>query len=194
MPVHIPTAKIAMKARWVSNLFMQCSKPFAGQRSQSKTCKCIFVRYASNTPELAIVAAHHGNAIPGSGASASNTQIVHRVTRAANYGQSSRDELLDMLLNRDATIDTMLVEKNKEQRSKNYYMRRCNDLKQQLAQRDATHSELVAITNFRPGKRNISLYGGYALALNRSKGHASASTAISMMAGWNIKGHSKIGM
>ena len=81
-----------------------------------------------------------------------------------------------------------LWKKRKGQRSNDHYMTRCNDLKQQLAQRDAKHSELVAITNFRPGKRNISLYGGYTLALNRSTGHASTNTAISMMAGMEHQG------
>ena len=47
------------------------------------------------------------------------------------------------------------------------------------------HQELVHKVSWRPGKRNISMYGGYTLAIRRALGFASADTTIAMVAGEN---------
>ena len=49
-------------------------------------------------------------------------------------------------------------------------------------------AELKAQVNFRPGLRNISCFGGYALAERRNMGHASSETTVKMVASSELAG------
>ena len=50
------------------------------------------------------------------------------------------------------------------------------------------HDDLAGQVNLRVGTRNINVFGGYSIALKRNHGHASASSAVAMLAGDAING------
>ena len=52
----------------------------------------------------------------------------------------------------------------------------------------ASHTALVSITNLRPKKRVVSVYGGYNLALLKMKGHVSADAIVAIVGGGEHQG------
>jgi hypothetical protein len=59
---------------------------------------------------------------------------------------------------------------------------------------EARQAELVALQEqvcWRPGKRNISTFGAYSIALMRQHGHASAAACVAMVAGSDVHGKFK---
>ena len=88
-----------------------------------------------------------------------------------------------VLAQKQESLAKLQVEFQAVTKSRNYYKAMCSTLREQLVDSRAETASLVRLTNFRPGKRNISTYGGYAVALGRNLGHASAETAIAMIAG-----------
>jgi hypothetical protein len=74
-------------------------------------------------------------------------------------------------------------------KSRNHYHDRCQDLVALLRTAETEHAELVQRVSFRPGLRNVSVMGGYTLALNMMRGGlVSASSTLAMCAGGSLQG------
>ena len=101
----------------------------------------------------------------------------------SSYAASSAEELRAMLVQRDLELKHWKDKCESYRRSSAYYRRKAADLRDALANVTTEHKQLVAQTNFRPGKRRVSLYGGYSLALRRNYGHCGAETVVAMIAG-----------
>ena len=68
-------------------------------------------------------------------------------------------------------------------KSRNCYARRVTELKADLKDQMIVHKELEKEAVFRKGTRNVSIYGGYNMALRRTAGHASSEATFVMVAG-----------
>jgi len=85
-------------------------------------------------------------------------------------------------------LQEALTEKQAMARSRAYYRGQCVLFK---GQRDEAREQMVRLQkeiNFRPGKRWISLIGGYTLALKRNIGHASTRAIVPIVAGEDMRG------
>jgi len=111
------------------------------------------------------------------------------------YRTMSCDEFCSMVAQlhvqkSESTARVVELEKERSSllRSRAHYKHRCTQL---VAQNQEVKDQLTALegrVNFRPGKRNISLYGGYLLALKRNTGHTSAKALVSIVAGDQLNG------
>eukprot|EP00959_Pyramimonas_sp_CCMP1952_P059132 1235093-Pyramimonas_sp.AAC.1 len=96
--------------------------------------------------------------------------------------------LVSTLLSRDETIMELRAELSRVRRSRNYWEEKSSDLTAMCA---SARDDCVAIAdqaNYRPGLRNMSLFGGYSVALARSRTAASASATITLVAGDSVRG------
>jgi hypothetical protein len=57
----------------------------------------------------------------------------------------------------------------------------------QVSELKVDMADLLSLVNFRPN-RNITIYGGYTMALRRNIGHVGAAAALSMVTGDDVHG------
>eukprot|EP00959_Pyramimonas_sp_CCMP1952_P359673 7531081-Pyramimonas_sp.AAC.1 len=95
-------------------------------------------------------------------------------------------ELVQLIALRDAQLAQSVKEIDRTKRAQRRANDRCDalvvkntELKQQL-------DELMRRVNYRVGTRNVSLYGGYTIAIRKSRGHVASSTAVALIAGDEI--------
>eukprot|EP00959_Pyramimonas_sp_CCMP1952_P289832 6061593-Pyramimonas_sp.AAC.1 len=67
-------------------------------------------------------------------------------------------------------------------------MNRNQELVAMLRATEEEREALVHELNLRPNLRNVSVYGGHALALSRNVGHAGGQATLGMIAGSEEKG------
>jgi hypothetical protein len=92
------------------------------------------------------------------------------------YAETPHQKLVSITCQRDEQIV--------ELRALNRNMtKRLGRMKKQLGEVTEQHDALVEQTRFRPGKRNVSIVGGYVLAWKRNIGHTSAEALIQIVAG-----------
>ncbi|CAK0842788.1 unnamed protein product, partial [Prorocentrum cordatum] len=104
------------------------------------------------------------------------------------YAEYTHVDLQMMLSRRDRELEAMKAECADLQRSRAYDMNRTQEWLQ--VTKDMTHEyhRLRDQLDFRPGAKNMSPFGGYTIALGRNAGHASASSALAMLAGSEDRG------
>lgn len=118
--------------------------------------------------------------------SSNNLVVANDVGTAAlrqSYQQYERGELLQLVVDRDVTLEGLRHDLQQERRRYAKAKNARDDLRHQLAE---THTELNNLSNklfFRNGGENnhISMYGGYALALGRNVSHTGAKSATTMI-------------
>ena len=103
--------------------------------------------------------------------------------RAAIYHTMDKNTLIDILVARDMQIEKLLAEKKRIRRMETHYNRRCKSLVEDRKQGAQRYSELVDRICYRRGSGKVSVRGGYALAIRRNFGHASAISSVKMLAG-----------
>ncbi|CAK0906513.1 unnamed protein product, partial [Prorocentrum cordatum] len=104
------------------------------------------------------------------------------------YAEFSRGELVAVLGVRDATIEDFKARLHDAQKLKSYHMNRNQELVAMLRATEEEREALVHELNLRPNLRNVSVYGGHALALSRNVGHAGGQATLGMIAGSEEKG------
>ena len=93
-----------------------------------------------------------------------------------------------VLVRKENQIEELKAELARTRKSKSYYKNHADDLSTQLVAAKGEHNKLVSCVDFRPGSRNISLYGGYKMALSSSKGYASSQATLDVVAGDKLPG------
>ena len=101
----------------------------------------------------------------------------------ASYGEADLGDMQLVVFRQTELIQSMKAQMKNIIKNRDYYKQRSDTLQHKLNEEIEKCTTLVAHTNFRPGLRRISLYGGYTLALRRSFGNASAGVAAKMVAG-----------
>ena len=101
----------------------------------------------------------------------------------ASYGEADLGDMQLVVFRQTELIQSMKAQMKNISKNRDYYEQRSDTLQHKLNEEIEKCTTLVAHTNFRPGLRRISLYGGYTLALRRSFGNASAGVAAKMVAG-----------
>ena len=119
--------------------------------------------------------------------SGSSTHIVAAHPRQ-DYSRLTHSELQVQLGKRDTQIVSLQVEKARLVTSRSYYANRCADLRGELLLWKDAHKSLTEETCFRPGKRNVSKYGAYCMAIRGASGYASAQTTVKVIAGQKEQG------
>ena len=77
---------------------------------------------------------------------------------------------------------------HKLQKSRAYFKTHSQQLVEELGTARETIQHLQGLLNYRPGMRNVSIFGCYNLALKRIFSHAGSSMVLKMMAGDKING------
>ena len=95
------------------------------------------------------------------------------------------------ILEYQGKVTSIAAELQRVRRQRNRWRSRCSVVQNRLTHVVQKHKESMRKVCWRHGKRNISPFGGYSLAIARSKGHASAQTCVSMVAGSAIVGEFK---
>ena len=97
-------------------------------------------------------------------------------------------ELQVLVVRQAEEAERMKAESTKRDLRMRHYKRRCDVMVLREAEAKRRCSDLVMQPNFRPGLRNISLYGGYTLAIRRNYSHVGAKIAAEMLAGSEVQG------
>eukprot|EP00959_Pyramimonas_sp_CCMP1952_P218380 4567297-Pyramimonas_sp.AAC.1 len=99
------------------------------------------------------------------------------------YGDKSRDELQLALLDKDIEIARLRDDCHKISASRNYYKQKSENWSHVLKGHELQIKSLNEQIFMRPGKRNVSVFGGYSIALKRNIGHTSSKAIVAVLSG-----------
>ena len=111
---------------------------------------------------------------------------LHRALVA--HQEATREDVIVQLAERNADIADLRQKNRALVQSNSYKSKVIVSLQDKVKLLEGQLVDLRAKVNLRPGKRNVSLEGGYYLALQRSLGYASTRTAIGMLGGADWQG------
>ena len=110
-----------------------------------------------------------------------NDVVAQRAHQIAQFQDYSREDIIDELIQKEEQIVKLISEKQHWKTRAGNLLKKCNHVENQLVTIQAEHDQLVEKTNFRPGLRNISHYGGYSAALKSVTGYASSEATCQMV-------------
>jgi hypothetical protein len=111
--------------------------------------------------------------------------VPHSALEYVNY---AKEELVTLIGQRDDCIVQYQAELKSKRDNVNKLQKRCNKLGAKIATLELDHDNLVAVTNFRPAERLVSLYGGYSLATRRRHGYVGVSALMSLSTAEDYQG------
>jgi hypothetical protein len=106
---------------------------------------------------------------------------------ADTYKGHDEVELRFLVAERDCLIGNLIVEKSNMQKSRDYHVSRCQDFTMALQHQKQQSDDLLKMVRYRVN-RNVSVWGGYSLAIRRNIGYASAADTVLMIAGDELHG------
>eukprot|EP00959_Pyramimonas_sp_CCMP1952_P452505 9466696-Pyramimonas_sp.AAC.1 len=92
-------------------------------------------------------------------------------------------ELKVALMDRDIEVARLRDDCKKLSASRNHYRKRSERLEQLVSSQGVLIDSMTEKLVLRPGKRNVSVYGGYTMALKRNLGHTSSSAIVQVVGG-----------